>query len=364
MGNYVEALRRLRQAADLFEWKLPAVRHNLGLAIVALLAGRDRETVERLWEAYDDWRDSLQRQRRDVAPKVSVVIPSFNHAAYIESTLESVLRQTYPSIEIVVIDDGSSDDSADRIRASLRHSPHPTRFHARGNRGAAATINEAVASSSGEFINVLNSDDLFTTSRVATMVYEVAGTGVQWGFSRVAFIDQDGAALTPESSSRVADLGFLGDDVAARDAVSMSFLSGNAAVSTGALFFSRSLFDRLNGFRDLRYNHDWDFCLRASIVAEPLFVPTAQYQYRIHDANTILESVSAARSEADAMFSGFYAEALRTPAPQNPFAPVPAVWGARFFEQALGCGHAAILPPEVLRELVQRVATHDAGLSS
>jgi hypothetical protein len=130
------------------------------------------------------------------------------------------------------------------------------------------------------------------------------------------------------------------------------------------LFFARSLFDRLGGFSDFRYNHDWDLCLRASIVAEPVFVPSAEYEYRIHDANTILESAVAAKREADTMLSRFYDQALKMQSAPNPFAPVPAVWGTRFFAQVLGRGHAAILPDDVLRDLVDRVAAFDDAPSA
>jgi glycosyltransferase involved in cell wall biosynthesis len=360
-GNYAEALRQLRRAADLFGWRLPAVRHNLGLAIVALLARRNYAETWRLWGDYDRRRDSLRQAARDVSPRVSVVIPSYNHADYIDAAIESVFRQTYASVELIVIDDGSTDDSVERIRTLLRRSPFPHRFHARENRGAAITLNEAVALSTGDFVNVLNSDDRFAPSRLTTMVDAVAGVGALWGFSRVALIDGGGSTLAPESSPRTAELSYLTDDVGARDTVGVSFLSGNPAISSGSLFFARPLFDRLGGFSDFRYNHDWDFCLRASLVAEPVFVPSAQYEYRIHEANTILESAIAAKHEADIMLNRFYGEALRMRSAENPFAPIPAVWGTRFFAQAFGRGHASIMPVDVLRDLAGRAAAIDEG---
>ena len=356
-GNFGEALRHLRRAAELFQWALPAVRHNLGLAIAALLANRDVSNTQRLWEAYDRWLDAQRARRRAGRPRVSVVVPSFNHAEYVESALESVFRQTYPAAELVVIDDGSSDGSADRIRAALAHSPCPVRFIARRNRGAATTINEAVRLSSGEYVNVLNSDDRFAESRLETMIDAVARTGALWGFSRVSFIDQRGGEIATDALPRTRELSYVADDVGARDTVGIAFLSGNPAISSGALFFARSLFDRLGGFRDLRYNHDWDFCLRAAVVAEPLLVASAQYGYRLHEHNTILESATAAKAEANAMFIEFYHAALTLKSAPNPFAPVLAVWGTRFFAHALSAGHAALLTPAILRDLAQRGET-------
>ena len=354
-GEYGAALRHVRHAAELFGWQLPAVRHNLGLAIAAIVANRDRPEIARLWKAYDFFRDGIRRHDDCATIRVSVVIPLFNHARYIEPALESVFRQTYRDIEIVVIDDGSSDGSLERAREVLRRSPFQVQLRARANRGAAATLNEAVAASTGDFVNVLNSDDCFATSRIATMIAAIARRGLAWGFSRVALLDEHGAAVGAESSPRAAELCYRIDSVATRDTVGTAFLSCNPAVSSGSLFFTRSLFDGLGGFADLRYNHDWDFCLRASLVAEPVFVPSPEYEYRLHGTNTILESAPAAKAEADAMFERFYRDALALPHASNPFAPLPAIWGARFYEQALASGHAALLPGDVLRAFADRV---------
>lgn len=234
-------------------------------------------------------------------------------------------------------------------------------FRARRNRGAAATINEAIASTSGDYINVLNSDDRFAPTRLAVMVDSVACTGAEWGFSRVDCIDPTGSPIAADRSRLAAGLYYMMDDVAARDTVALAFLTGNPAVSTGSLFFSRRLFERVGGFADLRYNHDWDFCLRASVEAEPEFVPSAQYEYRLHGANTILEPSSYALAEMERMFARFYRDAVAAKPPANPFAPLPRVWGKRFFECALAAGHASMLPPEVLRDCADRAVALGAG---
>jgi glycosyltransferase involved in cell wall biosynthesis len=350
-GDHDAALRELRRAAELFDWQLPAVRHNVGLAIAALLPDDEIDSLAQRWADYDRWRDALAPPRGDAPVPVSVVVPTYNHAGYVEAALASVFAQTHAHIELIVIDDGSRDATPRLVDRMLRDCPFPYRFVARENRGAAATINEAVALSSGAFVNVLNSDDRYAPTRIATMVAAIARRGLDWGFSRVALIDGAGAPLGADASPLAAELLWRIDDVAARHSVGTGFLTCNAATSSGALFFSRALYDRLGGFADLRYNHDWDFCLRASLVSEPLFVPSPEYEYRLHGANTILESKPAAKAEADRMFERFYRTALAQEAPANPFAPVPAVWGAGFYDQVLGAGHAAQLPPAALREI-------------
>ena len=192
-GDSLAAMHLLRRAGDAFSWRLPAVRQNLGLALASVVAGRNHEAVAALWAGYDRYREELQRAARPVAPRVGVVIPSYDHAGYIDAALESVYAQTYRDIEIVVIDDGSTDGSVAVIERALARSPFPARFMARANRGAAPTINEAVAMCDAPFINVLNSDDRFAPTRVQAMVDAVAGTGSAWGFSRVEMTDAAGA---------------------------------------------------------------------------------------------------------------------------------------------------------------------------
>jgi glycosyltransferase involved in cell wall biosynthesis len=100
-------------------------------------------------------------------PLVSVLIPCFNAARYIGETLESVFRQTWPAIEIVVIDDGSTDGSAREISRIARSN---LLFVKAEHRGAAASRNEAVERSSGDFIQYLDADDLISPDKISLQI--------------------------------------------------------------------------------------------------------------------------------------------------------------------------------------------------
>ena len=355
--DVARALALLREAAEAFGWSLPAVHHNLGLALVRAFANAAPDACLRQWLAYDAFRDQRRAGRRAFDGRVSVVVPSFGHADFVREALESLMDQTRTPDEVIVIDDGSRDASVDVITGVLRDAPPTWRLVARDNRGAAATLNEAVLASSGDYVGVLNSDDRFAPARIATMIDEVACLDAAWGFSRVEFIDGDGATIPQRTSAIADDLRYRIDDVAAADSVGLAFLGGNPAVSSGSLFFSRQLFDATGGFAPLRYNHDWDFCLRASLVAEPVFVPQATYDYRLHGANTILAARDAAHAEMDAMLRGFYRGVAGTTTSPNPFAPLPSRWGDRFHACVLAAGHAALLPRELLEDAVARAQT-------
>jgi len=92
---------------------------------------------------------------------VSVLVPSYNHAPFIERTLRSIFRQTHQPKKLIVIDDGSSDRSAAVIEKVIAECPFENRFIARENRGLSATLNEGFALSEGEYFAYLGSDDLW-----------------------------------------------------------------------------------------------------------------------------------------------------------------------------------------------------------
>ncbi len=99
-----------------------------------------------------------------VAPLVSVVIPTYNGTRYLAETLESALAQTYPRIEIIVIDDGSFDDTA-KVAQS-----HPVTYIYQANRGISAARNAGIKHSQGEYILFLDHDDRLLPEAVATGV--------------------------------------------------------------------------------------------------------------------------------------------------------------------------------------------------
>jgi alpha-1,3-rhamnosyltransferase len=97
---------------------------------------------------------------------ISVVIPSFNHAAYIEACLRSVFHQSLPPDQLLVIDDGSEDDSVRIIERLLDSCPFPAELVSRPRKGLSATLNEGLQRTSGEFFAYLGSDDLWHPDRL------------------------------------------------------------------------------------------------------------------------------------------------------------------------------------------------------
>ena len=101
--------------------------------------------------------------KEEVEPLVSVLIPSFNHAKYITETVNSIIDQTYKNIELLILDDGSSDDTDIKVNAlRLKCEARFARFlfQMKANEGVCLTLNKLISESRGEYIFVIASDDM------------------------------------------------------------------------------------------------------------------------------------------------------------------------------------------------------------
>ena len=133
-------------------------------------------------------------------PLVSVIIASYNHGPYIETSIRSVLAQTYPNIELLVVDDGSTDDSVERIQRL--QSEYGFDFQTQQNQGLTRTLNGAIARAQGELIAPFGSDDIMMPERIAVQVAYMADkpeVGICAG--NIELIDSEGQ-LFPEARQR------------------------------------------------------------------------------------------------------------------------------------------------------------------
>lgn len=109
----------------------------------------------------------------DISPLVSVLIPSYNHSKYIVSALESVASETYPNIDLVILDDGSTDDSYQIARSWL--STNSSKFSSSSlscqvNSGIATTLNRLICMAKGKYVAFLASDDILLPGGIRTRV--------------------------------------------------------------------------------------------------------------------------------------------------------------------------------------------------
>jgi glycosyltransferase involved in cell wall biosynthesis len=238
--------------------------------------------VEEARKAFDS--ATIARYERPDAPEVSVVMPVYNHARYLQRTLASIAVQEGIAFELIAIDDGSTDGSAGIVEAFASSAPCAVTLVRQSNAGAATALNRGMTLAAAPTIALINSDDLYAPGRLARMLRALDETGALFAMSDTEFIDDEDRVLD-EHARRVAKLraqiGRLRVEHLLRVIVQV-----NVAASTGNFLFRRSLIERIGGFAELPICHDWDFLLSATYATEVNFVDERLYRYRLHATNT------------------------------------------------------------------------------
>ncbi len=227
-------------------------------------------------------------------PKVSVVIPSYNHAAYIGEAVTSVLSQTEADLELIVVDDGSTDESLDVLAG---FSDPRLRVFSQSNQGAHAAINRGLREARGKYLAILNSDDAYHSMRLEKAL-QVLEKQPQIGLlgSFIEIVDVDGKALGIKHGYKDCSPWLLEQperSFRARENLHTALLTENYFATTSNFIFSRFWAERIGEFRPLRYAHDWDFALRMAKVAQLALLPEPLVRYRVHPRNTIRENMAA-----------------------------------------------------------------------
>ena len=230
---------------------------------------------------------SFSASKPMVAGLVSVVVPCYNHEDFVEEALASIYRQTYDKIELIVVDDCSRDASPEIIETLFEAWGKEDRFYNLvfikhdQNKGAHTSIDEAINLTQGEFIAVLNSDDFYGPNRFNLMVSCLDTHNADIGFSRVEVVDEKGQHKADSPFSELQN-GINEETMFYR------LCQDNLAISSGNLFFKRSLIEKIGLFRDFQYIHDWDFLMRAALTSKVCFCSGTIYAYRMHSTNSYL----------------------------------------------------------------------------
>ncbi len=186
------------------------------------------------------------------APVVSVVIPVFNTERYIVEAIESVLAQDLADIEVIVVDDGSTDGSAQRAAevAGVRVIRQP-------NAGIGAARNTGVAAANGRFIAFLDADDLWTDGHLSKMLRAIDGFDAVFG--------------------QIVQFGEAREETRPQ-----------AALLAGTMLISRDAYDRVGPFAEgLRLGEFIDWWARAEELGlKWTQIPDVVLRRRIHTSNT------------------------------------------------------------------------------
>ena len=212
-----------------------------------------------------------------MTPVVTVVTAAYNAERFLGATVESVLGQTYPDFEHVVVDDGSSDGTAALVEAFAARDPR-VRLVRQPNAGAAAARNAGVRAGRGRFVAFLDHDDLWAPEKLARQMARFeADPALGWCYTDAEFFDSaTGAPRLRASSEGAPPEGWVFEALLARNFIPFS-----------SVVVRREAFENAGGLSegaDLRHVDDWDLWLRIAPVHRVGYVPAPLLRYRWHAA--------------------------------------------------------------------------------
>ena len=252
-----------------------------------------------------------------VKPAISVIIPAYNAAATLPHALDSVLAQTWPAHEIIVVDDGSIDATGEVVERYLARSGGERIRHVRqDNAGPSAARNRGVAQASGEWIAFLDADDWYSPERLARHAEMIAADpALDFLVGNFDYRDSAGALLHPSMPASALGRELLAQHGKHGQAVIEGATLGRYIAEqfsdTRMLTLPRATFIELGGFPlELKICEDVVFLLRLCARSRRAGVSCeAGAVYSVHDAGLIrsdrmraqTETVRALRSQATAM---------------------------------------------------------------
>jgi len=199
---------------------------------------------------------------------VSIIVPSFNMARFLPEAMKSALAQSYANIEVLIVDDGSTDDTPEVVRQW--ESDPRVRVHRQANGGLSHARNQGIALTRGPFIALLDADDTWSTDKLSRQMKLFEGRAkVGVVYSDFALMDREGKSL-PRGPMRMH-----------RGWVSGALLIENFVPASSAVV-RRKCFELYGGFDTrLRTGEDYDMWLRLSPHFQFEFLAEPVMQYRI-----------------------------------------------------------------------------------
>lgn len=209
---------------------------------------------------------------------VSIIMPAYNASAFIADAIRSILAQKHRPLEVIVVDDGSTDDTA----AIVATFGDPVRYHWQANAGPPNARNRGLALTSGEFVSFLDADDLFEPNKLAQQLPRVKDNpSVEVVLGGLRHFDQG----DPTGGC------FHAAPMPHGDQITLQLSCG---------LFRRSAFDRVGRFDEtMQQCDDWDWFMRARELGIGLLLHRdAVVNHRLHGGNITRDRLAVARFQA------------------------------------------------------------------
>lgn len=237
--------------------------------------------------------------------QVSVIIPAYNGDRYLAEAIDSVLQQTYQDYEIIVVDDGSTDNTAQVVRQYGK----VVRYLSQTNQGVAASRNLGLAAALGNYIAFLDQDDIFLPDKLS---------------SQVALLEQDADLGMVNSGWQIYRENQLGDRQGEVEAAVQPWQQIPQLTATnliiwkpvflGAILFRRNWLERAGGFNTtLEQTPDVDLVMRLAKIGCPAaWVEKVTVRYRQHETNASKNALLQAQ-ELNQITANFFTQSTLTP---------------------------------------------------
>ncbi len=222
-------------------------------------------------------------------PKVSVIIPCYNSERFIRQTLESVLSQTFNDLEIIVVDDGSTDSTADIVNS---FKDNRIVYHYKANQGLSSARNKGISLSQGEYIAFLDHDDIWLPEKLKIQLEVFTAN------QEAAMVFSD-AYITDLNGKRIKR--FFKISPPFKGKVFNKLLSDNF-VPILTVMLKRTVFEKTGLFNsNYKIAEDWDFFLRLAKNYSFDYINTPLAEYRVHDASFSKNAKLALEESLDLM---------------------------------------------------------------
>ena len=178
-------------------------------------------------------------------PIVSIILPTYNREKYLNRSIDSVQNQTFQNLELLIIDDGSNDETLALIKTYLNNFSN-IRYFFHENRGAAYSMNIGMQNSKGKFITFLGSDDQYEANHLEL---------------RINYFAEDSNTDLLHSPAKIIGNQFVKDKYDLTKQIHL-----DECILGGTLFGKAEVFKKLNGFKEVNYSPESEFIERAEKI--------------------------------------------------------------------------------------------------
>jgi glycosyltransferase involved in cell wall biosynthesis/GT2 family glycosyltransferase len=219
--------------------------------------------------------------------KVSVIISTYNREKYLPESVQSVLNQTFRDFELIVIDDGSIDDTKNIVINFSKMCPDKIKYFNQEHKGQAAALNRGIKEAKGEYVAFLDSDDIWLPNKLEVYLnyfnsnYEIALIG-----SRMGVIDDQGKKI-----DKLKPMSSPGSD--------FKSLIERGGCSTSSLMVRKIILENLSFNEQLRKHTDLDICLKVSDQYKIQTLDQVLALYREHDESTTSNKISSYQGQIE-----------------------------------------------------------------